>query len=197
MPSATETSLSDPPSTNRRKSSLTSAARRADRIAAETRFAAVFVHLPAVVAYARRRGCVDAQAIAAETMAIAWRRLADLPADDPRPWLFATARNLAWAEWRAQQRTRPWRTEDERGAPDAAVEIDPALAQALGSLSPADREALLLVAWEDLTPAQAAASVGISAAAFRVRLHRARRRCARALAAISTSGSPCAGLEHS
>jgi RNA polymerase sigma-70 factor (ECF subfamily) len=46
----------------------------------------------------------------------------------------------------------------------------------LRSLSPLDREALLLVAWEDLTPAQAARSLGIKPTAFRVRLLRARRR---------------------
>jgi DNA-directed RNA polymerase specialized sigma24 family protein len=52
---------------------------------------------------------------------------------------------------------------------------------ALLGLSEKDREALLLVAWEDLTSSLAAASLGISAAAFRVRLHRARRRLISAL----------------
>jgi RNA polymerase sigma-70 factor (ECF subfamily) len=41
---------------------------------------------------------------------------------------------------------------------------------------------LLLVAWEDLTPAGAAAALGISQSAARVRLLRARRRFERALA---------------
>jgi DNA-directed RNA polymerase specialized sigma24 family protein len=56
------------------------------------------------------------------------------------------------------------------------LELDPELEVALRTLSESDREALLLIAWEDLTPSAAAASLGISAAAFRVRLHRARRR---------------------
>jgi RNA polymerase sigma-70 factor (ECF subfamily) len=56
------------------------------------------------------------------------------------------------------------------------LDLDPDLARGLGALAERDREALLLIAWEDLTPALAAASLGISAAAFRVRLHRARRR---------------------
>jgi len=60
--------------------------------------------------------------------------------------------------------------------PAPSVELDAELEDALRSLSAQDREALLLVAWEDLTPTAAAASLGISAAAFRVRLHRARRR---------------------
>jgi RNA polymerase sigma-70 factor (ECF subfamily) len=62
-----------------------------------------------------------------------------------------------------------------------SAEVDLDLASALLSLSPADREALLLIAWEELTPAEAAASLGITATAFRVRLHRARRRCQAAL----------------
>jgi RNA polymerase sigma-70 factor (ECF subfamily) len=183
MPNAIETSQSCASPAGR------SAAGRGDepsvRAAAEVRFGVVFGHLPAVVAYARRRGCADPQAIAAETMAIAWRRLADVPPDDARPWLFATARNLALAEWRSRPQTRLFGPQDEGAVTDPVAELDPALAQAMSSLSVHDREALLLVAWEDLTPAQAARSLGISAAAFRVRLHRARRRCERALAAAS------------
>ena len=40
-------------------------------------------------------------------------------------------------------------------------------------LSAADQEVLSLVAWEDLTPAEAAKVLGIPAARFSVRLHRA------------------------
>jgi hypothetical protein len=46
---------------------------------AEERFAEVFAHLGAVTAYARRRGAVDPEEIAAEVMAIAWRKLSDVP----------------------------------------------------------------------------------------------------------------------
>ena len=42
--------------------------------AAESRFRDVFSNLGAITAYARRRGSTDADAIAAETMTIAWRR---------------------------------------------------------------------------------------------------------------------------
>ncbi len=58
----------------------------------EARFRPVFSHLGAIRVYARRRGSLDADALAAEVMTIAWRRLADVPEDDPRPWLYATAR---------------------------------------------------------------------------------------------------------
>jgi RNA polymerase sigma factor (sigma-70 family) len=146
-----------------------------DRHAAETRFHTVFSHLGAVTAYARRRGSKDADAIAAEAMTIAWRRLGDVPRDDPRPWLFATARNLLYEEARRRARTSVVETEPLCPAPELD-ELDPELRRALLSLSPLDREALFLVAWEDLTPAQAARTLGINAAAFRVRLLRARRR---------------------
>jgi RNA polymerase sigma-70 factor (ECF subfamily) len=149
---------------------------------AEERFAAVFGHLGAVAAYARRRGAADAEAIAAEVMAIAWRRLADVPQDDARPWLYATARNLIRAEYR-RRRATTGDAELERVAAEAVptLELDPPLATALADLSPFDREALLLIAWDDLTPGQAARSLGIKPTAFRVRLLRARRRIRRAL----------------
>lgn len=146
---------------------------------AEERFTAVFAHLGAVRAYARRRGSRDADGIAAEVMTIAWRRLADVPTDDPRPWLYATARNLVMADARKAARAARGaalhETESVAAAPELH-ELDPDLSDALRSLSPLDQEALLLIAWEELTPGQAAAALDINPAAFRVRLLRARRR---------------------
>jgi RNA polymerase sigma-70 factor (ECF subfamily) len=167
---------------------------------AEARFREVFVHLPEVVAYARRRGSRDPEALGAEALTIAWRRLADVPADDARPWLFATARNLLLAEWRGASAT------DRRGgipetAGDAEPQVhilDPELERCLKALSVRDREALLLVAWEDLTPALAARSLGVSQAAFRVRLHRSRKRVRRLLEARDgTATVPQVGAESS
>jgi len=151
-----------------------------DRRPAEERFREVFAHLGAVTAYARRRGSRDADGIAAEAMSIAWRRLADVPRDDPLPWLYATARNLLLAEWRAESRAAEAEAEPSVPAPELH-ELDPQLGRALRSLGPADREALLLVAWEDLAPAQAARALGLKPTAFRVRLLRARRRLRAAL----------------
>jgi RNA polymerase sigma factor (sigma-70 family) len=147
-----------------------------DADAGEARFRNVFSHLGAVSAYARRRGSRDADGIAAEVMTIAWRRLADVPTDDPLPWLYATARNLVLAEARRARRTAGREPEAASTPAREVFELDPRLARALRELSPADREALLLVAWEDLTPAQAARALGVSPTAFRVRLLRARRR---------------------
>lgn len=158
-----------------------------DSRTAEERFRAVFSHLGAVAAYARRRGNRDADAVAAEVMTIAWRRLADVPLDDPRPWLYATARNLVLADARRSSFVTTTETGEPAGATQApeVLELDPALGVALRSLSRLDREALLLVAWEDLTPTQAARSLGINPTAFRVRLLRARRRLRAKLAGVA------------
>ena len=157
----------------------------------EERFRRVFAHLQPVADYAARRGSPDPEAIAAETMAIAWRRLDRVPVDDPRPWLFVTARNLLMAERR--QSSRRSRADRALARPEAVAAVesaDPAVTRALRRLSERDREALLLVAWEDLSPARAAEALGISPVAFRVRLLRARRRFARSLAADGLPNTP-------
>jgi RNA polymerase sigma factor (sigma-70 family) len=167
-----------------------------DRKLAEERFRAVFSHLGAVTAYARRRRSWDADAIAAEAMAIAWRRLADVPQDDPLPWLYATARNLLLSEARrGGARTLLREPEQSVASPDAFL-LDPVLEQALRSLRPLDREALLLIAWEDLTPSQAARALGLSPTAFRVRLLRARRRLRVQLEAAAVEDLRPAHLVH-
>src|SRR5262245_27219166 len=154
----------------------------------EARFRPVFAHLGAVTAYARRRGSRDADALAAEVMTIAWRKLADVPEDDPRPWLYTTARNLLLTESRKAATER--RHRHELVAPEIAPEVfelDPQLAAVLNELSATDREALLLPAWEELTPTDAAQALGIKPTAFRVRLLRARRRVEAKLAAATNA----------
>jgi RNA polymerase sigma-70 factor, ECF subfamily len=167
--------------------------REPEPLDSERRFRAVYSYLGDITAYARRRGSRDPDAIAAEAMSIAWRRLADVPRDDPRPWLFATARNLLLAERRqrsALSETDPASLREIALQPAPEVRaLDPELVAALRSLKAGDCEALLLVAWEDLSPSLAAKSLGISQTAFRVRLHRARRRLHRALEAKRISPS--------
>ena len=157
--------------------------RQTARSAAEVRFGDVFGHLGSITAYARRRGSHDAEGIAAETMTIAWRRLADVPTDDPRPWLFATARNLLHEERRRRGHLATLDESHDRAGPEPwqPATPDPQVAAALAALSLEDQEALLLVAWEDLSPSLAARALGIREPTFRVRLHRARRRFREAL----------------
>src|SRR5947208_16956047 len=115
--------------------------RQSDRQSAEERFAAVFAHLGAITAYARRRGSRDADGIAAEVMTIAWRRLADVPEDDPLPWLYGTARNLLMADARRLAKATHGAELHEREPVVAGPElneIDPDLWHALRSLSRLD-----------------------------------------------------------
>ena len=147
--------------------------------------------------YAAARGSRDPEGIAAEVMTIAWRRLPSLPADDPRPWLFVTARNLLMAERRRTGRQTPFDEQHAEAPAPEAESGDPAVTAALMELRPADRDTLLLVSWDDLTPAQAARVAGISPVAFRVRLYRARRRFEQALSAQQggINGSHTVGME--
>ena len=158
------------------------------------RFTAVFrQYHPRILAYARRRvDEVAAGDIVAETFLAAWRHIGQLP-EEPLPWLYRTAAHCLANHLRAAR--RQVRLADRMAQVPAAafVTADHAervldtgrLGAALDRLSSRDREALLLVAWEDLDQSAAAYVMGCSAAAFRVRLHRARRRVARLLAGVT------------
>ena len=143
-------------------------------------------HHAAVAAYARRRAPRDAaDDVVATTFLVAWRRLDDVPSDS-LPWLLAVARNVVATQRRGSRRRGALRLRLERAgagaSPPSAVE-EPAgrVAAALGRLSANDREAITLIAWDGLRPAEAATVLGQSPATFRVRLHRAKRRLRREL----------------
>jgi RNA polymerase sigma-70 factor (ECF subfamily) len=142
-------------------------------------------HAGAVRAYAMRRGPVaDADDVVAEVFLIAWRRLQDVP-EDARGWLLAVARRVQSNARRGSSRRDALRTRLEHERPStvgAAPLVDHRLREALLGLRESDREALLLIAWEGLTNPDAARVLGVSESTFRVRLHRAKRRLARALA---------------
>jgi RNA polymerase sigma-70 factor, ECF subfamily len=137
-----------------------------------------------VLAYALRRAPGDiARDAAAEAFVAAWRRFHELPSD-PLPWLIGATRKALANQRRAS--TRQTRLAERLAQqPDPAVEADTgadlAVRRAFGRLTTTDRETLALIAWDGLTPAQAARSLGCSPVAFRVRLHRARRRLEHAL----------------
>ena len=146
------------------------------------RFDALFrEHHPAVRAYARRRVPSEVvDDIVSETFLVVWRRLDDVPAA-PLPWLLAVARNVVGTEWRgAARRERLWLKAQsghvEGCDPGERDSEDGRVLAALAALKERDREALTLVAWDGLTPAQAAAALGEPSARFRQRLHRAGRR---------------------
>ncbi|TDD58068.1 sigma-70 family RNA polymerase sigma factor [Kribbella antibiotica] len=104
----------------------------------------------------------------------------------PRAWLFGVARHVLHGYYRKHRLRSTMarvigidRPTDETAAVDArldAAALAPQLREGLRSLPAAERELLLLVAWENLTPTEAAQVLGIPAGTARSRLHRARQR---------------------
>lgn len=142
-------------------------------------------HYPLVLAYATRRIPESARDVASEVFLVAWRRLDAVPVD-AGPWLLGVARKVIANHLRESGRRRSLaerlrsRAAPPGGDPGDSVE-DGGLRRAFGSLSAGDRELLALIAWEGLTPAQAAVALGVTRPTLAVRLHRARRRLAHAL----------------
>lgn len=150
---------------------------------AEARFSRLFRdHEREILRYALRRSAApeDAADVVAETFLVAWRRLGEVPAEgEARLWLYATARRVLANHQRGiKRRTRlaeRLREELRRQLPAQPASERPVL-DALAAMSDADRELLMLVGMEELSPSEAARVLGISTVAARTRLHRARRR---------------------
>ena len=142
-------------------------------------------HAPLVKAYVLRRADASvADDVVSEVFLVCWRRLDQAP-PDALPWLLAIARRVLSTQRRGDRRrvALSQRLGDNAGVAGAPPQVGSgALRAALASMSQSDRELLLLIAWDDLSPAQAAAALGIKATTLRVRLLRARRRLERALA---------------
>ena len=135
-------------------------------------------HYRDVAAYVRRRAEPDlVEDVVAETFLVAWRRLDEIPAD-ARPWLLGVARKTLATQRRSLARRRSLLTKLEGAHRPSEREQSGELgvAEALRRLSEKDREAITLIAWEGLSPKDAALVAGQSPVAFRVRLHRAKRR---------------------
>ena len=159
--------------------------RTAEQEDRSARFEALFrMEYPAVAAYIRRRAEPDlVDDLVDEVFLVAWRRLERVPVE-PRPWLLTVARNVLGTHIRGARRSRALSVRLATGEVDQTS--PPALgdgqaAAALAALRPKDREALLLVSWEGLSPSEAARVLGERPASFRSRLHRARSRFRQAL----------------
>src|SRR5580692_11567331 len=137
-----------------------------DRDQAELRFRDLYqANFRPVQGYAVNRlgGTDDVPDVVAEVFTIAWRRLADIPPPPAdRFWLYGTARRVIARRHRSASRLRNLlgRLAAERypAAQQPTWGQDPAqerVLAALGELKPADREALLLVHWEQLSYAEA------------------------------------------
>jgi len=158
----------------------------------------------AILAYALRRveDPEDAADVVAETFLVAWRRLDEVPNDArARLWLFGVARRVIANRHRAERRrTRLGERLAESLRTELATKPAPAgkgaeVLRAMGGLGDDDRELLLLVSWEELSPGEAAKVLGISSLAARSRLHRARRRLRTLLEQRELAGSTAPELD--
>ncbi len=176
---------------------------RDDRVSEDARFRALFdAHYRAIARYFRARGHLEADAddLVAATFEVAWRRLDAVPAgDEAVPWLFTVARNHSRNAWRKTQREAAFiadLTTTVASFGESAIEQREEFAeimQAVGQLRPLDRDLILLVAWDELTPSDAGAVLGLHPNTARTRLHRARQRLAALLQAQTPSATPTGG----
>lgn len=151
----------------------------------------------AVLGYALRRveQPADAADVVSEVFLVAWRRLDEAPPGDGRPWLFGIARHIL-SNYHRGLRRRQRLGGRLRDALERDVAPDPAtgvaewdrIRRVLLRLRPDDRELLMLVGWDGLTPTEAAGVVGIAPGTARMRLARARQRFRDLLDGESLSG---------
>lgn len=138
---------------------------------------------PVAAFLARRVGGPAAEDLLAEVFAAGFaarRRVVAHESGSALPWLYGIAHNVLRTHLRRRidtgaferHQTVDWDAVDDRldaGARRAE------LRSALSSLSPSERDLLLLVAWEGLSPSEAGRALGLTPTAARSRLHRARR----------------------
>jgi RNA polymerase sigma factor (sigma-70 family) len=129
---------------------------------------------------ARRVGRQEADDLLSEVWLRAFRGRAGMRGPSSLPWLYGIAHNVVRAHWRQDNRpalplhlhdaSDPWPDADDRLAARAQQE---SIRRALAMLSDNDRDVLLLVVWEQLTPSEAAMVLDLPQGTARSRLHRA------------------------
>ncbi|MFT4284461.1 MAG: sigma-70 family RNA polymerase sigma factor [Protaetiibacter sp.] len=138
--------------------------------------------MPDIFRYFYRRLPVreDAADAAAETLLTLWRKRGQLP-DDPdeaRRYAYGVAARVLLNSRRGARRREALRVQIESAVPvvDPGGLPDMDLRAALSQLPAADRELVLLVAWEGLGVAEAGRVLGLRPSAARARYSRARGR---------------------
>jgi RNA polymerase sigma-70 factor, ECF subfamily len=149
------------------------------RAAQRQRFERLYAeHFDRVAAYllARVDREVAGDALTA-TFEVAWRRIDDVPGDE-LPWLLGVARRVLANARRSRTRqaalVERMTAASQTQTNETETGLAANLAAALLQLTPPQREALLLIAWEGLSEREAARVLGCSRLAFAARLHRAR-----------------------
>ena len=138
--------------------------------------------------FARRRvgSAEDADDVAAETFAVAWRRRAQLPdGSGARLWLFGVARHVVANHRRGETRRRRLHLRLVSQRADEAVEpSEPSagLREAFAALSEAEREVMIMRHWDGLAVHEIATLLECTPNAVSLRLHKAKQRLAELLA---------------
>lgn len=148
-------------------------------------------HFDAISRYCHRRLPVaDANDATASVFAVLWRKVDTLPPDDHvLPWLYAVARNEVGTIQRSVRRLARLRIKMTSQAPthEPSPETlvvrrseDEGLWLAIASLTPQDREVIMLRAFEQLTNPEIAIVLDITVDAAKKRSARSMRRLRRA-----------------
>ena len=130
-----------------------------------------------------------AEDVTHEVFTTVWRRLDAMPRqpDEAKAWIYGVARNCLLHYQRSTSRRTALNikvtasSSQATAAPDEVAIQNLDFARAWQQLSAADQEALSLAAFEDLSATQAAQVLGISASAYKFRLHSARYKLRKAL----------------
>lgn len=172
----------------------------------ERRFEAVAadVYEPLQRYLRRRASAADAGDVLSEVLLTVWRRLDDVPSDDPLPWCYGVARRCLANHRRGDSRRErlteriiTHRLPDDDGDPQRRVErLDPGLDAAIRTLTLAEQEIVRLWAWEQLEPREIAIVLGQTPNAVSVALSRSRRKLAEQLETTARQGSAGAGQER-
>lgn len=165
-------------------------------------------HYDEVLAFCVRRiGESEAQDVAAEVFAVAWRRLDEIEKGMERAWLFGIARRVLANRWRSVKRQSRLAKKASALAtvsgdsPDVLMvrrEQDNMVIETVRKLKVDDQEVLMLAGWEGLTAREIGLVLDLSTAAVEQRIHRAKKRLATALAPLlgQFEGSPRAAHEE-
>ena len=154
---------------------------------------------------ARRVDPAEAEDLLGEVFRIAFERRSafERDRDSARPWLYGIAANLVAKHYRSEARrlramarasalrASAARLLDDDPAERAVASADagalwPRVVDAIGALPEAERQVLLLFAWEELSYEEIAQALGVPAGTVRSRLSRGRAR----LASLTRDTSP-------
>ncbi len=136
--------------------------------------------------FGRRARAADVSDLLNDSLLVIWRRLDDIPFDDPLPWSYAVASRCLTNHRRGE--LRRLRLVDRLVAQPSSHDLtrEPlmreqghaGLAIALDELGESDRELVRLWAWEQLEPREIATVMGTTPNAVSLRLTRAKRKLA-------------------